>query len=174
MMVLHLKKNPSKIIWIAVSFCILLCMICLTTVCYISKFELFKKECPIHIEVYTNENNTPTFEYLTQSKIYGSYSKFNLFNGRNKYKSDFENGKFNIWWTGYSWIIGNDSMKWQLGGFAVSYMDKKCIDKTYFTWKYYTGKQMNELSNSTLLIYNRKIWKNAGKSLGIRKFFFNS
>ena len=46
-----------------------------------------------------------------------------------------------IWWTGYSWMIGNTSTKGDTYGLAVSYRNKVCVHKVGWNWQYFDGEK---------------------------------
>ena len=63
------------------------------------------------IEVYNETQDNAYFDLLS---IYGTYTKSHISRkGRSVYVSNFEDGKFSIWYNGKYWTIGQSSLKYR-------------------------------------------------------------
>ena len=86
------------------------------------------------MEVYYSTKNVA---YDSHSNIYGSYSVTNeKVNDRYFYQSDFENGKYGIWWCGIEWFVSYLSSKGICRGLARSSSTKFCLEEIGWNWEY--------------------------------------
>ena len=82
-----------------------------------------------------------------------------VLNGRSHYRSDFDWGKFGIWWCGNFWMIGTSKLG-TCGGVAYNGQDETCVHNVGWNWKY-----------SNVIT---KGWIEAGEGLGVKCKGYNS
>ena len=77
--------------------------------------------------------------YTKFSFVYGNYTMSpSLINGRTYYISDFNNGKYGIWWCieKNQWVIGTTFVKGTCVGFIYTNEMNVCINNIGYKWLY--------------------------------------
>ena len=89
------------------------------------------------VEVYYS---TKTAAYDSHSKIFGYYTvSSETVNDRYFYQSNFENGKYGIWWCGRVWSIAEVHLRGQCIGNAGSLSSNFCLEEIGWNWEYAYG-----------------------------------
>lgn len=77
-----------------------------------------------------------------------------LINGKNHWTSEFDNGKYGIWWApSDAWQIGSSSSRGKNSCFMYTMTDNQCVHDALWNWKFFDTSDNKVAAEKSLSVW---------------------